>query len=177
MSAKISQTRYMGLGSAIILAVLIAGCTAGPSGVPPTPTVTTTTPPTSTTTPQTTQVTTPMAPTSTTIPQTTQATTPMATVNQTPTPPPVTTIAIRNYSFTPNNVTVTVGTTVTWTNFDINQFQISSSATPAVGPGKIFFSQVLVKGDTYSFTFNTTGFYQYFAVDYPNMLGTIIVKN
>jgi len=177
MSTKISQTRYMVLGSAVILAVLIAGCTAGPSGAPATPAGTTiaTPAPISTAVPQTTLATTP-APISTTVPPTTQAITPVATVNQTPTPGQTVTISIRNLSLNPNNITIPVGTTVTWTNFDISPHQISSSPTSTEGPGKIFLSQVLEKNDTYSFTFNTTGSYQYFAVDYPPMLGTIIVK-
>ena len=160
MSTKISQTRYMILGSAIILAVLIAGCTAGPSGAPSTPTVTMTTTPT---------------PISTTVPQTTQATTPMATVNQTPTSPPVMAIAIQNYSFNPKTVTIKVGTTVTWTNLDSGHHMISNQGTAMFGPGKIFLSKVLGKGDTYSFTFTTAGVYPYFCVIYPTMLGTITV--
>ena len=178
MSAKISQTRYLILGSAIILAVLIAGCTSGPSGVTPTPTVTVTPPtaPVGTAVPQMTQATTSVAQTSTTVPQATQATTLAATVNQTPAPLQAVAISIKNYRLNPNNVTISVGTTVTWTNLDITPHQLSSSPTSTRGPGKLFLSPALQQNDTYSFTFNTTGSYQYYAVDYINMLGTVIVK-
>ena len=176
MSAKISQTRYLILGSAIILAVLMAGCTAGPSGVPPTPaaTMTTTPAPVSTAAPQATQVTTP-APASTSVSQETQATTPVETVNQTPTPPTVTTIAIQNYSFNPDTVTITAGTTVTWTNYDPVHHQVSSQGSGISAPGTIFMSDSLGKGDSYSFTFTTPGVYPYFDSIYRSMLGTITV--
>jgi plastocyanin len=177
MSTKISQTRYMILGSALILAVLIAGCTTAPSGAPQTPAVTmTTTPaPISTTVPQTTQATTP-APTSTTVPQTTQATAPMETVSQTPASLPVTEITIRNSSFNPKTVTIPVGTMVNWTNLESTPHMISNSVTPMFGPGSIFLSPDLNRYDSFNFTFTTAGVYQYFLVDRPDILGTITVE-
>ena len=183
MSPEISQTRYVILGSAIILFVFIAGCYVAPSGAPQTPaeTMATTPVPTSpapmtpllTTTP----LPTTLAPTShATVPQTTQTTIPVPAVNQTPTPPPVMEIAIQNNGFNPKTVKITAGTTVIWTNSDTVHHQISNSGIGAtLGPGKIFASEALGKGDTYSFTFATAGIYPYFDVMHPSMLGTITV--
>lgn len=184
MSPKISQTRYVTLGSAAILFVLIAGCYSAPSGAPQTPAETMATTPVPTSparlTPQltTTPLPTTLAPTSqATVPETTQATTPEATVNQTPTPPPVMEIAIQKNGFSPKTVTITVGTTVIWTNLDSVHHQISNSGIGAtLGPGKIFLSEALGKGDTYSFTFKTAGNYPYFDTIYPSMVGTVTVK-
>lgn len=182
MSTEIPLTRYAILGTTILLAVLIAGCTSGPSVAPQTPTVTVSSTPVPTSpAPITMQMTTsplpiPLVPTgNATVPQMT-ATTPLATVNQTSTPPPLVAIAIQHYSFNPKTVTVPVGTTVTWTNYDISAHLISSSVTPMFGPGKIFMSKTLETNDTYSFTFTTVGVYQYFCVFHPTMIGTITVK-
>ena len=175
MSIETTPARYALLGMAILLAVIIAGCVSGPSGAPQTPAATTAIPPAPVSSAPTAAETTPVPTGTAPVPPTTQAAAPVAP-NQTPTPPPTTAISIRNYTLNPNNVTISVGTMVVWTNLDIYPHQLVSMASPTVGPGQVFLSPVLQKNDTFSFTFNATGVYQYNAVDYPNMLGTIIVK-
>jgi len=178
MSTEISRFGYGMLGAAILLTVLIAGCTSAPPGAPQTPIATTTTIP-----PQIPPVTPTIVTTTSPLPATSPPavtpmatiTTPMATPTPTTTSPPVMAIAIKNYSLNPMIITIPVGTAVTWTNFDVTPHQVSSSATSKAGPGKIFLSQVLQKNDTYSFTFNTTGTYLYFLVDNPNTIGNITV--
>lgn len=166
----------MVLGGAIILAVLIACCTTGPAGGQQTPAATTATPVRTSPVPMVTTA--PPSPTPTgevTVPGTTLASTPVPTVNMTPTPPPVVAITIQNGSFNPKTVTIPAGTMVTWTNLEAFPHTISSSVTPKFGPGKIFLSNSLEKGDTFSFTFTNAGVYQYYAVDRHSMLGTITV--
>ena len=183
MISDSSPARYALLGTVIMLAVLMAGCTTGPSGAPQTPvkTVTTTLAPTSPA-PLTTQVTPTSLPTAVapagnvTVPPMSPVTTPVLTLNQTPIPLPIMQITIQNYSFNPKTVTIPAGTTVTWTNLDIHPQQVSNSVTQKAGPGSIFLSPTLETNDTYSFTFNTTGVYQYFDTYYTNMVGTITVK-
>jgi len=182
MSTKISRNGYVVLATAILLAVLIAGCTGAPSATPQTPVETTATTAVPPSPPPTTMVmiaTPPPAtigPTgnATTVPSTV-ATTTMATSTQTPASPPVVAILIQNYGFNPQTVTIPVGTTVTWTNLDTIQHQISNSATTTVGPGQIFASKPLAKGDTYSYTFTSTGTFQYTCIIHTFMRGTIIV--
>jgi len=98
------------------------------------------------------------------------------TPTSSPTSPPVVAITIQNYAFSPQTVTVQVGTMVTWTNLDPFQHQISSSATGVYGPGQIFESKPLGKGDTYSYTFTMTGNFQYFCTLHQSMRGSITVQ-
>ena len=183
MSSNSTPTSYALLGIVILFAVLMAGCTTGPSGAPQTPagTAATTLAPTSPA-PLTTQVTPASTPAAIApagnapVPERTLVATPVLTVNETLPALPVMQITIKDYSFNPKTVTIPVGTTVTWTNLDIHPQQVSSSVTQTAGPGSIFLSPVLQTNDTYSFTFNTTGVYQYFDTYYTNMIGTITVK-
>jgi plastocyanin len=165
MSIGILRTRFPILGAAILLAVLLAGCTGSPYGP--------------TTTQSTTQATT--APTSATI---TPATTVMPTA---PTPQVTATILnqtnvsviIRNFAFSPQFVTVSNGTTVTWTNQDPTPHQIINDPGGTGGNsglGQIFKSGPLGTGQSYSFTFTSTGMFPYHCSIHPSMEGKITVK-
>ena len=78
-------------------------------------------------------------------------------------------VQIRNFAFVPAVVTVAPGTTVTWTNSDDDPHTI-------VATNKAFRSSALDGGDTFSFTFNTPGAFQYFCSLHPHMVGKIVVK-
>ena len=78
-------------------------------------------------------------------------------------------ITISGFKFDPATVTVTIGTTVTWTNQD------SSNHTVVADDGS-WKSESLAKDATFSFTFDKAGTYTYICSVHPSMKGTIIVK-
>ena len=78
-------------------------------------------------------------------------------------------VTIDNFSFTPKEITVPVGTTVKWVNHD----DIPHSV---VNKDKAFRSQALDTDDSYSFTFTSAGTFDYFCGLHPFMSGKIIVK-
>lgn len=76
-------------------------------------------------------------------------------------------VAIKNFAFSPATLTVKAGTTVTWTNQD--------SATHDV-KGDAFASEPLSQGETFSFTFDKAGNYDYICSFHPSMTGKVIVE-
>jgi plastocyanin len=77
-------------------------------------------------------------------------------------------VTIDNFTFTPPELTVKVGTTVTWKNHDDIPHTVVSA-------GK-FRSKALDTDDSYSFTFTAAGNYTYFCSLHPHMTGTIKVE-
>ena len=77
------------------------------------------------------------------------------------------TVSVVNFSFNPATLTINKGDTVTWTNNDSVPHQIAGA--PLQG-------QVMSKGQTYSFTFNTTGTFNYHCAIHPSMTGSIVVN-
>ncbi len=77
------------------------------------------------------------------------------------------TILIKNFSFSPNVLTIKKGTTVTWTNQDSVVHTIKSDT---------FNSSDLSQGDRFQFTFNNSGTFNYSCGIHPNMTGTIVVE-
>ena len=78
-------------------------------------------------------------------------------------------ITISGFKFDPATVTVTIGTTVTWTNRD------SANHTVVADDGS-WKSPSLATGDTFSYTFDKAGTYTYICSIHPAMKGTITVK-
>jgi plastocyanin len=78
-------------------------------------------------------------------------------------------VAIDNFTFTPQRLTVKAGATVTWTNNDDIPHAIAAV-------NKLFRSKALDTDDGYSFTFATPGTYDYFCSLHPRMTGTIVVE-
>ena len=74
-------------------------------------------------------------------------------------------------SYSPNPIEVNVGQTITWVNDDSI---IHTAATSADG---IFDSDILQRGQTFSYTFNTVGEYPYYCDLHPNMVGTVRVTS
>jgi len=73
-------------------------------------------------------------------------------------------------AFSPADMTVKAGTTVTWTNNDVVSHTVVES-DGQTGPA----SSTLTPGNTYSFTFNTAGTYHYHCTIHPTMTGTITI--
>jgi len=161
----------------LVICIAVAGC----SGTTKPPVTTTPQQTTVTTTPQqTTVTTTPQQTTVTTTPQqTTVTTTPPLTTVTTPQPTTVAgnvTVAIQNFAFTPQKVTVTKGSTVTWVNQDAFEHEVVNDASGSNAAGAIFKSNSLGKGASYSFTFTSPGVYPYHCSIHPSMTGTITVS-
>jgi len=81
-------------------------------------------------------------------------------------------INIKNMMFTPSQITVAKGGTVTWTNNDTTTHTVVDDLANVGGPN----SGDIVPGATYSFKFNKTGSFQYHCRIHPSMRGTIVVK-
>jgi plastocyanin len=80
------------------------------------------------------------------------------------------TVEIADLAFTPAELTVAVGTEVTWVNNDAN---LSHTAT---SDDEVFDSGNLSEGDEFSSTFDEAGTFPYFCQVHPTMRGTIIVE-
>jgi plastocyanin len=78
-------------------------------------------------------------------------------------------ITIDNFTFTPKELTVAVGTTVKWVNHDDIPHTVANK-------DKAFRSQALDTDDSYSFTFASAGTFDYFCGLHPHMVGKVIVK-
>ena len=77
-------------------------------------------------------------------------------------------VTIDNFTFTPAELTVKVGTTVTWTNHDDIPHTVVSA-------GK-FRSKAMDTDNSFSFTLTSAGDYKYFCSLHPHMTGMIKVE-
>src|ERR1700704_5663966 len=77
-------------------------------------------------------------------------------------------ITIDNFTFTPAQLKLKVGDTVTWTNHDDIPHTVVSA-------GK-FRSKTMDTDDSFSFTFTAVGDYKYFFSLHPHMTGMIKVE-
>jgi plastocyanin len=82
------------------------------------------------------------------------------------------TVSIGLFRFSPGNLKVARGATVTWTNNDIVSHTVSETDGKA-GPN----SKDLDHGATYSFTFSQSGTFHYRCNIHTDMLGTIVVAD
>jgi plastocyanin len=80
-------------------------------------------------------------------------------------------VKVDNFSFGPAALTISVGTTVTWTNRDDIPHTVVSSDDP-----KAFKSKVLDTDEKFSFTFSKAGTYPYFCSIHPKMTGKVVVQ-
>jgi plastocyanin len=75
-------------------------------------------------------------------------------------------------SYNPNPIEIKVGDTMTWINSDSSPHAVTSSSND----GSITFdSDVLRRGETFSFTFDKEGQYPYLCTLHPSMVGTVVV--
>ncbi len=77
-------------------------------------------------------------------------------------------------NFTLENLTISVGTMVTWTNRD----GASHTSTSGVSPNKdgIWDSPILNQGQQFSFDFNQPGVFPYWCRVHPYMVATVTVE-
>jgi len=80
-------------------------------------------------------------------------------------------VTIENFAFSPSSITVSVGTTVTWTNNDT----VPHTATSNAGVSPAFDTGTINPGGSASVTFNTPGTFGYFCAIHPQMMGTVVV--
>lgn len=78
-------------------------------------------------------------------------------------------VRIDNFTFSPAEITIATGTTLTWENADDSPHKI-------VATGKAFRSQAMDTDESYSFTFTAPGTYDYFCSLHPHMQGKVIVE-
>jgi plastocyanin len=80
-------------------------------------------------------------------------------------------LTIDNFAFTPAEITVSPGTTITWLNRD----DIPHTVTDAAD-AREFKSAPLDTGDSFSHLFAKAGTYRYFCSLHAHMQGTIVVR-
>ncbi|RON43387.1 cupredoxin domain-containing protein [Pseudomonas frederiksbergensis] len=78
-------------------------------------------------------------------------------------------IDIKEFMFGPKDMTVPVGTKVTWVNDDQIPHTVAETH-------KVFRSGALDTNDTFSYVFNTPGEFEYFCALHPQMIGKIVVS-
>jgi plastocyanin len=78
-------------------------------------------------------------------------------------------VKIDNFSFGPQELTVAVGTTVTWTNRDDIPHTVVSS-------DGVFKSKVRDTDEKFSYTFTKAGTYPYYCSVHPKMTGKVVVR-
>ncbi len=85
-------------------------------------------------------------------------------------------VTVKNYEFSPKELTITVGDEVTWTNSDGNHNVNGAKATFPNNPDS--FGNDVGSNWTYKFTFNTAGTYDYQCDPHAafGMIGKIIVN-
>ena len=79
-----------------------------------------------------------------------------------------TSVTIKNFMFA-MDVTVTPGSTVTWTNLDGEPHTVASA-------DGLFRSPALDQNDSFSFKFEKAGVYKYICSIHPKMRATVTVK-
>jgi plastocyanin len=79
-------------------------------------------------------------------------------------------VKVDNFSFSPQTITVAVGTEVTWTNQDdIPHTVVSDDKTT-------FKSKALDTDEKFTFKFTKAGTYPYFCSIHPKMTGQVVVQ-
>jgi glucose/arabinose dehydrogenase/plastocyanin len=125
---------------------------------------------------------TPTPPPATPTPAVTPADTPTPAVTPPGTPTPAVTptpgalvveVGMQNLAFIPDEVEIEAGTTVRWTNEENLPHTVTSGARG--NPTTLFDSGTMVEGDTFTFTFDQAGTYNYFCAFHPGMDGVVVV--
>lgn len=79
-------------------------------------------------------------------------------------------VEIKNFSFNPNPIEISAGSSITWTNDDNVPHTATGIDRAALQSGAIPF------GESFTREFDTPGSFDYFCEFHPNMKGTIVVK-
>lgn len=80
-------------------------------------------------------------------------------------------VTISNYAFSPADIKVKVGTTVTWTNLDLTGYTVTEDDGQK-GPG----SDMIAQNQTYSYKFTKAGLFHYHDSLDPQVSGTVTVQ-
>lgn len=83
--------------------------------------------------------------------------------------PATVTVKMINFTYSPDPLTVPVGTSVRWVNYDDDQHNV-------VSDDKSFKSKLLDKNQEYSYTFTKKGTYRYICSIHPKMVGKVTVE-
>jgi len=78
--------------------------------------------------------------------------------------------------FIPSTATVEVGAIVTWDNTDGAAAHTASAGNPDDGPSGVWDSSLIMAGQSYSYTTDTAGTFDYYCMVHPWMEGTLIVE-
>ncbi len=78
-------------------------------------------------------------------------------------------VTIEGFAFKPAEITIAVGSTIVWRNKD-------SVTHTVTAQNRLFDSGSLLGGDTFSYTFNEKGIYEYYCIYHPYMNGKVIVE-
>ncbi len=78
-------------------------------------------------------------------------------------------VEIKDFAFSPKEITIKAGSTVRWTNRDV----AGHSAT--ADDGTSFDTGIIANGETGTVTFDKPGSYNYHCTPHPNMKATVIV--
>jgi len=81
-------------------------------------------------------------------------------------------VAIDDFKYVPEVLTVNQGDKVIWTNKDPERHSVKAKANAGINLD----SGLLSQGDTYAYTFNVKGTYEYQCMPHQYMTGKIIVK-
>jgi plastocyanin len=82
--------------------------------------------------------------------------------------PQANTVGMTSSSFTPAQLTIEVGETVTWNNTDSMLHTVTSDDG--------LFDANVQPGSSFTYTFDTAGTYAYVCTIHPGMTGTIVVE-
>jgi plastocyanin len=82
---------------------------------------------------------------------------------------PVGAQSLGNRAFVPDDLNITVGTTVTWTNTD-------STSHTSTSDGAGWNSGIVSPGGQFSFAFQTAGTFPYHCAIHPGMIGSVVVR-
>jgi plastocyanin len=149
--------RTQTIGVLLVAILLVLGACVPKTTTPPPETVTVTPPPATTVT---------VTPPATTV----TVTPPATTVTVTPTPTQSTyEVLIVGHGFSPQALTVPVGTTVTWIHMDLEDDHTVSSNTA-------LFNADLSFNNTFSYTFSEPGVFNYHCHFHPDMFGRVSVE-
>ncbi|CAG0933896.1 Amicyanin-alpha [Thermoflexales bacterium] len=83
----------------------------------------------------------------------------------------VTEVSIVDFAFQPQVITISVGSTVRWTNTGLQ----AHTSTSAGSSSEVWDSGNLDPGEVYTRTFNAAGVYDYLCAIHPAMEGTVVV--
>ncbi|MDP2729945.1 MAG: cupredoxin family copper-binding protein [Dehalococcoidales bacterium] len=91
------------------------------------------------------------------------------TTDEQPATPAVIEVTIEGFAFKPAEITIAAGSTVTWQNND-------SVIHIVTAQDKLFDSGSLSNGNTFSYTFEQKGTFEYYCAVHPYMKGRVIIE-